>query len=180
MDDARFDHPDGIGRLLSDLEVSFGEKEIFRQGGSIREFESIGRMQGESITAFVRRFRLLERKLADHKVPPYPEAARVIKLLDGLRLDDKSTSALLLAAGNRYNMQAIQDAIKIQYPAGMSVTGVPKGLASLSGEARSTTSTLDTILDYFAILDYLIVASRTGTVSPRWSLVAVAHPCRRS
>ncbi|CAE7949087.1 TY5A, partial [Symbiodinium sp. KB8] len=140
VDDARFDHPDGISRLLSDLEVSFGEKEIFRQGGSIREFESIGRMQGESITAFVRRFRLLERKLADHKVPPYPEAARVSKLLDGLRLDDKSTSALLLAAGNRYNMQAIQDAIKIQYPAGMSVTGVPKGLASLSSGARSTTS----------------------------------------
>ncbi|CAE7314402.1 unnamed protein product, partial [Symbiodinium sp. CCMP2592] len=144
IDDSRFDHPDGISRLLADLEVSFGEREIFRQGGSIREFESIGRMQGESITAFVRRFRLLERKLADNKVPPYPEQARVIKLLDGLRLDEKSASALLLAAGNKYDMKAILEAIRIQYPAGMSVTGVPKGLASLATSSRSSITSRST------------------------------------
>jgi len=125
LSDDRYDHPDGIQSLLDDLEPSFGERELFRQGGIIREFEGVGRLQGESVTAFVRRFRLLERKLADNKVPPYPEEARVIKLLDGLRLDEKSTSSLLLAAGNKYNMKLIQDAIKIQYPAGMSVTGIP-------------------------------------------------------
>ena len=47
VDDARFDCPEGIARLLSDLEVSFGERELFRQGGTIREFEALGRMQGE-------------------------------------------------------------------------------------------------------------------------------------
>ena len=123
--DDRFDHPDGISRLLADLEESFGEKEIFRQGGAVREYESIGRMQGESITAFVRRFRLLERKLQDSRVPAYPEASRAIKLLDGLRLDERSTSSLLMAAGNKYDVRAILDAIKVQYPAGMSVTGLP-------------------------------------------------------
>ena len=76
--------------------------------------------------AFVRRFRLLERKLADNKVPPYPELARVIKLLDGLRLDEKSASALVLAAGNKYDRKAILEAIRIQYPAGMSVTLNPR------------------------------------------------------
>ena len=75
-------------------------------------------MQGESVTAFVRRFRLLERKLQDNRVPAYPEEARVIKLLDGLRLDERAISALLLAAGNKYNMAAVQEAVKIQYPAG--------------------------------------------------------------
>ena len=125
VSDDRFDHPDGIQRLLDDLQESFGEKEIFRQGGTIREFESIGRLQGETITAFVRRFRLLERRLQETKVPTYPEQARVIKLLDGLRLDERSTSSLLLAAGNRYNMNAVLEAIKIQYPPGMTVTGVP-------------------------------------------------------
>ena len=123
--DERFNCPEGIAHLLSDLQESFGEKELFRQGGAIREFESIGRLQGETITSFVRRFRLLERKLRDHKVATYPEEARVVKLLDGLRLDERSTSALLLAAGNKYNMASILDAIKIQYPAGMSVTGIP-------------------------------------------------------
>ena len=139
VDDARVDCPKGISRLLSDLEVSFGERELFRQCGAIREFESLSRVHGESITAFVRRFRLLERKLADNKVPPYPEQARVIKRLDGLRLDEKATAALLLAAGNKYDMKAIQEALRIQYLAGMSVTGLPKGLATLSrSSARST------------------------------------------
>ncbi|CAE7733599.1 unnamed protein product [Symbiodinium sp. CCMP2592] len=127
VDDARFDHPDGIGRLLADLEVSFGEREIFRQGGTIREFENIGRLQGESITAFVRRFRLLERKLADNKVPAYPEQALVIKLLDGLKIDERATSALLLAAGNKYDMRAILEAIRIQFPPGMSDFGELEG-----------------------------------------------------
>ena len=63
------------------------------------------------MTAFVRRFRQLERRLQDSHVPEYPEEARVIKLLDGLRLDERSTSSLLLAAGNKYNMRAVQDAI---------------------------------------------------------------------
>ena len=107
------------------MEISFGEKELFRQGGAIREYESIGRLQGESISAFVRRFRLLERRLADHRVPQYPEASRVVKLLDGLRLDEKSTASLLLAAGNRYDMSAVLDAIRIQYPPGMTITGIP-------------------------------------------------------
>ena len=125
VEDARYDHEDGISRLLEDLEVSFGEKELFRQGGAIREYESIGRLQGESIAAFVRRFRLLEQRLKDHKVPEYPEQTRVVKLLDGLRLDEKATASLLLAAGNQYNMKAVQNAIKIQYPAGMTITGIP-------------------------------------------------------
>ena len=123
--DDRYDHADGVQRLLDDLAVSFGERELFRQGGIIREFEAIGRLQGESVTAFVRRFRQLERRLQDSHVPEYPEEARVIKLLDGLRLDERSTSSLLLAAGNKYNMRAVQDAIRIQYPAGMTVTGLP-------------------------------------------------------
>ena len=45
--DSRYDDPDGINRLLSDLEQSFGERELFRQGGVIREFESVSRLQGE-------------------------------------------------------------------------------------------------------------------------------------
>ena len=127
VDDSRFDCENGIQVLLDDLEVSFGEKELFRQGGVIREFESIGRLQGESVHAFVRRFRLTERKLQDNRVHQYPEEARVIKLLDGLRLDERSTASLLLAAGNQYKMQLILDAIRIQYPAGMSITGLPLG-----------------------------------------------------
>ena len=123
--DERYNKEDGIQQLLNDLEESFGEKPLFRQGGVIREYESIGRLQGENITAFVRRFRLLERKLKDNGVPTYPEESRVIKLLDGLRLDERATAQLLLAAGNKYEMRAILDAIKIQYPAGMSITGLP-------------------------------------------------------
>ncbi|CAE7242540.1 RE1 [Symbiodinium natans] len=140
VDDSRFDHPEGIQRLLDDLEVSFGERELFRQGGVIREFESVGRMQGESITAFIRRFRLLERRLVENKVPMYPEATRVIKLLDGLRLDEKSTASVLLAAGNRYDMARILEALRIQYPPGMSVTGLPKGLATLSRPSSRASS----------------------------------------
>ena len=143
IEDSRFDKKDGVEILLRDLEAAFGEKELFRQGGTIREFESIGRLQGESVTAFVRRFRLLERKLADNKVPPYPEQARVVKLLDGLRLDEKSTASLLLAAGNRYDMRAIQEAIRVQYPAGMSITGLPRGRPDLRrgrGRGRSASS----------------------------------------
>ena len=45
VSDDRFDRADGVKILLSDLEKVFGEREIFRQGGEIREFESVGRMQ---------------------------------------------------------------------------------------------------------------------------------------
>ena len=142
--DSRYDDPDGINKLLTDLEQSFGERELFRQGGVIREFESISRLQGESVTQFVRRFRLLERKLQDNRVPEYPQEARVIKLLDGLRLDERATSALLLAAGNRYDMRLIQEAIRIQYPPGMSVTGIPKGHQSKRGKGNQKWQSLQT------------------------------------
>ena len=142
--DSRYDDPDGINKLLADLEQSFGERELFRQGGVIREFESISRLQGESVTQFVRRFRLLERKLQDNRVPEYPQEARVIKLLDGLRLDDRATSALLLAAGNRYDMKLIQEAIRIQYPPGMSVTGIPKGQQQKRGKGGQKWNALQT------------------------------------
>ena len=125
VSDDRFDTANGIQTLLADLEEAFGERELFRQGGIIREFEAVGRMQGESITAFTRRFRLLERKLQENRVPAYPEEARVVKLLDGLRLDEKATASLLLAAGNKYAMKPVLEAIRIQYPPGMSITGVP-------------------------------------------------------
>ena len=110
-------------KLIQDLEVSFGERELFRRGGTIREFEQVCRLQGESVSAFIRRFRLLERKLKDNRVPPYPEQARVVKLLDGLH---KSVSAVLLAAGNQYNMAKVLEALRIQYPAGMTITGIPR------------------------------------------------------
>ena len=145
IDDARYNCPEGITLLLEDLEVSFGEKELFRQGGVIREFEGITRLQGESVTAFVRRCRLLERKLLENKVPSYPEQARVIKLLDGLRLDEKSTASLLLAAGNRYEMSRIQDAIKIQCPAGMSITGLPRGRPDLRRRTTSSQRLYDSL-----------------------------------
>ncbi|CAE7226683.1 unnamed protein product [Symbiodinium sp. CCMP2592] len=148
VSDDRFDHPDGVSRLLGDLEKAFGEREIFRQGGVIREFESIGRMQGESITAFIRRFRLLERKLSENKVPEYPEQARVIKLLDGLRLDEKATASILLAAGNRYEMKSVLEALRIQYPPGMSITGLPKGLSSLSSRSTTTRSSTSRVSTY--------------------------------
>ena len=75
---------------------------------------------------------MLERKLRENKIPLYPEQARVVKLLDGLKLDERATSGLLLAAGNRYDMKSILESIRIQYPPGMAITGIPKGLASLS------------------------------------------------
>ena len=152
--DEKYDCDEGIGILLADLEHSFGERELFRQGGVIREFESIGRLQGESVTSFVRRFRLLEGKLRDNKVPSYPEEARVVKLLDGLRLDERATSTLLLAAGNRYDMKAIQEAIRIQYPAGMSVTGIPKPAVATNKRSQKAAYTRWNALQASSYEDY--------------------------
>eukprot|EP00435_Cladocopium_sp_Y103_P067421 s73_g30.t1 len=151
--DDRYNHKNGIDTLLKDLGVSFGEKEVFRKGGLIREFESMVRVQGETVTAFVRRFRLMERKLQDAKIPQYPSETRAVKLLDGLRLDERSTSQLLLAAGNKYDFQALVDAIRVQYPPGLTLTGLVRhpnlgtSLSSRSskgssrGSFRSKTST---------------------------------------
>eukprot|EP00435_Cladocopium_sp_Y103_P012135 s282_g3.t1 len=126
VDDSRYNQKDGIEILLKDLGVSFGEREVFRKGGLIREFESLVRVQGESVTAFVRRFRLMERKLQDAKIPQYPSETRAVKLLDGLRLDERATSQLLLAAGNRYDFQSLVDAIRVQYPPGLTLTGLAR------------------------------------------------------
>ena len=87
-------------------------------------------MQGESVTAFVRRFRLYERKLKDAKLEPYPDETRAIKLLDGLKLDERAASSLLLAAGNRYNFDSIIEAIRI-------LTGLARHpLAVATGRSR--------------------------------------------
>eukprot|EP00913_Durusdinium_trenchii_P016912 g15900.t1 len=102
VEDSRYNTEHGISTLLADLEISFGEKELFRKGGLIREFESLVRMQGESVNAFVRRFRLMERKLKDAQLPQYPEETRAVKLLDGLKLEERATAQLLLAAGNKW------------------------------------------------------------------------------
>ena len=139
VDDERYDKDDGIKVLLGDLERHFGEKEIYRRGGVIREYETITRVQGESITAFIRRFRLVERKLQDAQVAPYPDESRAIKFLDGLRLDEKTMSHILLAAGNRYNFQAILDAVRMQFPAGLTLTGMARPGASLSSSSAAPT-----------------------------------------
>ncbi|CAK9042424.1 Retrovirus-related Pol polyprotein from transposon TNT 1-94, partial [Durusdinium trenchii] len=99
VDDERYNTDTGIQQLLDDLEISFGERELFR---------------------------LYERKLKDAQVPPYPDETRAFKLLDGLRLDERATSQLLLAAGNRYSFQALVEAIHIQYPAGLTLTGMSR------------------------------------------------------
>ena len=137
VDDERYDKDDGIKVLLDDLERHFGEKEIYRRGGVIREYETITRVQGESITAFIRRFRLVERKLQDAQVAPYPDESRAIKFLDGLRLDEKTMSHILLAAGNRYNFQAILDAVRMQFPAGLTLTGMARPGATLSSSSAA-------------------------------------------
>ena len=139
VDDERYDKDDGIKVLLGDLERHFGEKDIYRRGGVIREYETITRVQGESITAFIRRFRLVERKLQDAQVAPYPDESRAIKFLDGLRLDEKTMSHILLAAGNRYNFQAILDAVRMQFPAGLTLTGMARPGASLSSSSAAPT-----------------------------------------
>ena len=137
VDDDRYDVANGIEILLADLEKNFGEKEIFRRGGVIREYETLTRVQGESITAFIRRFRLVERKLQDAQVAAYPDESRAIKLLDGLRLDEKTTSHILLAAGNKYNFQAILDAVRMQFPAGLTLTGMARPGTTLSSSSSA-------------------------------------------
>ena len=52
-EDSRHDKADGIAQLLKDLEVPFGERELFTKGADIRIYETIGRMQGESVHKFV-------------------------------------------------------------------------------------------------------------------------------
>ena len=47
VSDDRYNCENGIEILLKDLETSFGEKELFSQGGAIHEFENITRLQGE-------------------------------------------------------------------------------------------------------------------------------------
>ena len=93
--------------------------------------------QGESITAFIRRFRLVERKLQDAQVTAYPDESRAIKFLDGLRLDEKTTSHILLAAGNKYNFQAILDAVRMQFPAGLTLTGMARPGTTLSSSTTA-------------------------------------------
>ena len=129
VSDDRYNCDRGLELLIEDLSVAFCEKELFRRGGLIREYESLTRMQGESVTAFVRRFRLYERKLKDAKLEPYPDETRAIKLLDGLKLDERATSSLLLAATNRYNFDPLIEAIRVQYPA---VLTLPDGIVTTS------------------------------------------------
>eukprot|EP00913_Durusdinium_trenchii_P002873 g2660.t1 len=140
VSDDRYNCDRGLELLIEDLSVAFCEKELFRRGGLIREYESLTRMQGESVTAFVRRFRLYERKLKDAKLEPYPDETRAIKLLDGLKLDERATSSLLLAATNRYNFDPLIEAIRVQYPAvltlpdGIVYETVPEDLVQFEAE----------------------------------------------
>jgi hypothetical protein len=123
ISDDRFDCIDGIKNLLADFEEPFGEREVMTRANVIKEYESVTRVQGESVHAFVRRFRQIEMKLKDHKVPAYPDETRAIKLMTGLRLDEKANQMLLTSAGNVYDFNKIKNAIKIQYPFNTTVTG---------------------------------------------------------
>ena len=44
MSDDRFNVESGINILIGDLELSFGENEVFQKGGIIREHEGLARM----------------------------------------------------------------------------------------------------------------------------------------
>ena len=169
VQDSRYDCEDGISVLLRDLETSFGERELFRQGGTIREYESIGRLQSESVNAFIRRFRLLERKMQESKVPAYPEAARVVKLLDGLRLEERATAQILLAAGNKYEMKGVLDALRVHYPPGMSITGVPRHRLELrkqQGRSRGRSSYAPSSSSSSATLSGSTASRSRGTGRP--------------
>lgn len=62
-------------------------------------------------------------------MPEYPEEPRVIKLFDGLRIDEWGMFQVLLAGGNQYKMRPVLDAIKIQY--NLLNPGVQKFVLSL-------------------------------------------------
>ncbi|CAE7804420.1 GIP [Symbiodinium necroappetens] len=86
------------GDVEGDAELELEEVEDSRydcEGGTIREYESIGRLQSESVNAFIR-FRLLERKMQESK--------------------ERATAQILLAAGNKYEMKGVLDALRVHYP----------------------------------------------------------------
>ena len=85
-------------------------------------------------------FQALGRAGGRQQGAAYLEAARVIKLLDGLRLDEKSTANVLLAAGSPYNSAAIQEAIQVQFRAGFNITGLPRHHPDLPRGRGSITS----------------------------------------
>ncbi|CAK9000573.1 Retrovirus-related Pol polyprotein from transposon RE1 (Retro element 1) (AtRE1) [Includes: Protease RE1 [Durusdinium trenchii] len=122
--DSKYFRDDGIEVLLKDLEAAFGEREIYRRGCRA------------SVDAFVRRYKLYERKLQDAKVAAYPSETRAVKLLDGLRMSEQATSQLLLAARNRYDMDAILNALKVQYPPGLTLTGLARHPTAISTHVK--------------------------------------------
>ena len=69
----------------------------------------------------------------------YPDESRAIKFLDGLRLDEKTPSHILLAAGNKYNFQAMVDAVRMQFPAGLTLTGMARPGTTLSSSTAAPT-----------------------------------------
>ena len=84
----------------------------------------------------MRRYKLYERKLQDAKVAAYPSETRAVKLLDGLRMSEQATSQLLLAARNRYDMDAILNALKVQYPPGLTLTGLARHPTAISTHVK--------------------------------------------
>ena len=125
-DPLEYDHVDGIQKLIKEMEV-FDQKPVHEIGGVVRRYENIARAQGESITKFIRRLGKLEKELYAKGFKDYPEYARVVKLLDGCKIDERSMQIVLGSAGNRYEWQAIRTALEVHYPPGRTLSGHERG-----------------------------------------------------
>jgi len=66
----------------------------------------------------------------------YLEVGRMIKLLGGLRLDGRTVTSILSAAGNEYKFNKIVDVLRVHSPPRTRIAGQPLRTGSGAGSAK--------------------------------------------
>ena len=109
----------GVDTILSQLKQAFQQKTVYVKRQYLHEYESIGRYPGESLRAFINRYRRAEASLRAINIDislTYDDESRGSRLLDRARLTTEQQRLILVGTGQALSFDAIRAALMLQFP----------------------------------------------------------------
>ena len=110
---------DGVQRILQKLQRPFEQRVIYQKRRFLQDFEQIRRYQGETMRAYVLRFRRVQRSLTAVGVnleATFDGEALGSRLLDRSGLSHADQRLILVGAQQSLDFEAIAECLTLQWP----------------------------------------------------------------
>ncbi|CAL1128378.1 unnamed protein product [Cladocopium goreaui] len=184
---------DGVQKILSALQAPMEQKQIYQKRRYLHEFENLRRNHGETLRAYVNRFRRVQRSLRSVGIEvsyTYDSESLGARLLDRSGLSHEQQRMLLVGTSQSLAFDQLAEAMVLQFPdyrgappiLGANAREVSKGSSkgkpssSPSSTASSSSSTTNSHTSYRTSSTALSSSSGKGGSVKRAFVAEVEQP----